>query len=56
MNDREFPNSDQTPLKSPLTPALLQHLKLTPKTTAEHLALEALITGTPIWLGPRPLK
>lgn len=52
MNDREFPNSDQTPLKSPLTPALLQHLKLTPKTTAEHLALEALITGTPIWLGP----
>ncbi len=52
MNDTEIPNSDQINLKSPLTPALLQHLKLTPKTTAEHLALESLITGTPIWLGP----
>ncbi|MEP3474838.1 MAG: hypothetical protein ABJN57_01330 [Hyphomicrobiales bacterium] len=52
MNDRETPNSNHMRLKSPLTPALLKHLKLTPKTTAEHLALEALITGTPIWLGP----
>jgi hypothetical protein len=52
MNESKTPNSNQKQLKSPLTPALLQHLKLTPKTTAEHLALEALITGTPIWLGP----
>lgn len=52
MNDSDFPNREQLHLKSPLTPALLQHLKLTPKTTAEHLALESFVTGNTIWLGP----
>lgn len=52
MDDSENHKHVHMKLKSPLSPTLLQHLKLTPKTTAEHLALEALITGTPIWLGP----
>ena len=52
MNDSDFPNRERLHLKSPLTPALLQHLKLTPKTTAEHLALEGFVSGNTIWLGP----